>query len=278
MANNILTTTDELAAMLADKNCLAVYSRSIHGDPGGARRDYLAAHIPGSLYIDLDDELADRSDLTRGRHPLPTCEQFAQVLVKHGIGREHTVVVYDDSNGSQAARLWWMLRWIGSERVSLLDGGLLKWQSENRPVESGLGQKLSPPAEPFSAHCNDGIVASITQVENVIHAGTKLLDARSPERFSGEHEHIDKRAGHIPGAINLPFSGNMNGVPPVFRSASELRARFDELGIKAGDDVIAYCGSGVTACHTLMALELAGIHGAKLYPGSWSEWIERHTD
>jgi thiosulfate/3-mercaptopyruvate sulfurtransferase len=272
---NLISTTETATKML-EPLCILIYSRSIHGEPGGALRDFLAAHIPGSLYLDLDDELADRSDPKRGRHPLPTPEQFAEVLSRHGIGREHTIIVYDDSNGSQAARLWWMLRWIGCERVALLDGGLLQWQFENRPVESGLGRVLPPPQAAFAATCDSSMVATLEEVEQVAKCDTLLIDVRSAERFRGEAEHIDKRAGHIPDALNIPYSGNLEGMPLHFRAATELEAHYRSAGIVIGTPVICYCGSGVTACHTLLALELAGIARAKLFPGSWSEWIERY--
>lgn len=271
-----LISTEALQGVLYDERVIVVYSRSIHGNLGGAYTDFLKAHIPRSIFMDVDTELADRSDPRRGRHPLPTPEAFIGALSARGIGPEHWVVVYDDSNGSQAARLWWMLRWIQHEAVSLLDGGLLKWQAEQRDVESGSERKLPPPRTTFAVATNDSMIATIAEVERAEFGGSILLDARSAERFAGNNETIDWRAGHIPGALSSPFAVNLHGMPPTYKSAGELQQRFAAAGITQSKNIICYCGSGVTACHTLLALELAGIAGAKLYPGSWSEWIETH--
>ena len=234
------------------------------GEPGAGERGYLAGHIPGAAFLDLDRDLADPPG-ERGRHPLPDTERFQAAARRAGISNGSSVVAYDQAGEGGAARLWWLLRHHGHANVAVLDGGLGAW------VEAGGDLSTTvEPVEPgdFVVRPGDLGVAALDEV-----AGAPLLlDARAPERYRGEVEPIDPVAGHIPGARNLPFAD----LAPQgkFRSPEELRRRFAEVG--AGDaDAVAYCGSGVTAAVLVLAAEAAGIRAPRLYPGSWSEWSRR---
>jgi thiosulfate/3-mercaptopyruvate sulfurtransferase len=240
-------------------------------DPARRGRDaYLLGHIPGAVFLDIDRDLSapgGRPGGPNGRHPWPSPEQVAQVMGAAGIGPETRVVAYDDQAGAVAARLWYLLRAHGHEAVAVLDGGFPKWQAEGRPVEAGV-TRVEP--APFEARLAANVVVTKEEVRRLA-PGALILDARAPERFRGEVEPVDPRPGHIPGARNAPFSANLTreGVP-VFRSAEELRAHYAELGAVEQEPIV-YCGSGITACHDLLALDLAGLRG-RLYAGSWSEW------
>jgi thiosulfate/3-mercaptopyruvate sulfurtransferase len=226
-----------------------------------ARQKYDEGHIPSAVFVDLDRDLAQPGG--PGRHPFPTEEAFARLLGQLGIGPRTHVVVYDDASGSIAARLWFMLRVHGHERASLLDGGLKAW------VEAGLPlSKEEPrvaPVPPPALKLDRSRVLDRSQVEK--RGKAALLDARAPERYRGEIEPIDERAGHIPGALNAPFAANLTAAQR-FRPPAELRKLYEVYG----SDVIVSCGSGVTACHDAFAIELAGLPPARLYVGSWSDW------
>ena len=245
-------------------------------DPLG---DHDAAHIPGSRYVDLATELAGPGEPARrpgsrdaaGRHPLPDPDVFAATATGWGAGPETAVVVYDDSGGMAAARLWWLLRWIGHDAVRLLDGGLAAWRAAGGPVESGSDEAAVPSATPLVAR--PGSMPTVTAAEIVAGGVGVLIDARAAERYRGEVEPVDPVAGHIPGARSVPTAGNL-AADGTFRSPGELRARFEGAGVVEGEPVVAYCGSGVTAAHELVALEVAGLGArASLYPPSWSGWI-----
>jgi thiosulfate/3-mercaptopyruvate sulfurtransferase len=268
-----LVSTSELAFLFSDPSLVIADLRwdSASPDPGVVA--YRQGHIPGAIYVDLDTDLSDRSDLSRGRHPLPDPAIFAGTLTRLGIGRDTMLVVYDDKAGSLAARLWWMMRWIGGPAARVLDGGFAQWVKEGGTVETGAGPKILPAAKPVVPNPHPEMVASISDVET-LESNTLLLDARAPERYRGESEDLDARAGHIPGARNAPWRENLvDELSQCFRSSSGLRMRFEQVGVAEGKDIICSCGSGVTACHNLLALELAGFPGARLYPGSWSEWV-----
>jgi thiosulfate/3-mercaptopyruvate sulfurtransferase len=206
-----------------------------------------------------------------GRHPLPGKEAFAAALGALGIDNTTQVVAYDQASGAFAARLWWMLRWVGHQRAAVLDGGFDAWLSGGRPLESGPRQA---PLRRFLLQAEGQRTVTSQEVLAATQRRDRLIvDARAPERFSGQVEPLDTVAGHVPGAINAPFTANL-GVAGRFLPAAELRRRWLQiLGGKAPQELIAMCGSGVTACHNLLALEVAGLPGASLYPGSWSEWI-----
>ena len=234
--------------------------------PTGRER-YDAGHLPGASYLDVDDDLAAPPGLG-GRHPLPDHERFVDAVRRAGISRGSTVVVYDDGPATAAARLWWLLRDHGHDDVLVLDGGLAAWTAAGRPVSTA-----PVVAEPGDWDGEPGHlpVVSADEIEAVARDGL-LVDVRAAERFRGEHEPIDPVAGHIPGAVNAPLTGNTDEVGR-FLPADELRRRFEALGAGGGGPVAAYCGSGVTATQTLLALRLAGFPDAALYPGSWSGWI-----
>lgn len=234
------------------------------------RDAYLAGHVPGAVFLDVDGELAGPKGWGPGRHPLPPPELFAAVRARAGIDDRTHVVAYDDDGGSRAARLWWLLEHHGHQgRVSLLDGG---WQaylaaggpSDTEPVQLSVATALVRQGRGRRVVTADEI-AALAPGEAV------LLDARAHARFTGEIEPVDPRAGHIPGARSAPYTGNLAAPGGVFLGDDELRARYAALGVKPGARVIVYCGSGVTACHTLFALARVGVEG-ELYEGSWSDW------
>jgi thiosulfate/3-mercaptopyruvate sulfurtransferase len=236
------------------------------GDPGAGEGLWREGHIPGASYLDVDRDLADPPG-ERGRHPLPGVERFEAAARRAGIGQDALVVAYDEAGEGGAARLWWLLRHLGHGNVAVLDGGLRGWREQggelragDERVEPGDFRARSPSMNPAGA-------------DELGSGGPLLLDARVPERYRGEVEPIDPVAGHIPGAVNVPF---MELAPEGrFLPPEELRARFEAAGVTSGDDAVAYCGSGITACVVVLAAEVAGIGPARLYPGSWSEWSGR---
>ena len=235
------------------------------GDPHG-HGHYLEAHLPGALFVDLATELAAPARPERGRHPLPPLEQFQAAVRRWGINEGDVVVAYDDSGNMSAARLWWMLRNAGFAEVYLLDGGLAAWRGAGLPVQGGTVQ-----AVPGTITLRDGEMPAIDAAAAGSWAGHGvLLDARAGERYRGEFEPVDPRAGHIPGALSAPTTENVDA-SGRFLPAEALRRRFAGLGVSGDAPVAVYCGSGVNAAHEVAALELAGIRAA-LYPGSFSEW------
>lgn len=267
-----LISTAECASHLADTNWAIVDCRSTLGDPERGRRDYKQAHIPGALFADLEHDLSGPIvPGVTGRHPLPKIEDFVHTLGNWGIDEHVQVVVYDDSGGMMAARLWWMLRWLGHTAVAVLDGGWPRWQSEGRP--SRADREVRSPRT-FIAHPRHDLLADAAEVVGLSDDPTvRLIDARAGERYRGEVEPIDARAGHIPGAVCAPYGENL--LPDgTFRPADVLRERFSAiLGDVPATSAIFYCGSGVSAAHNLLALAHAGLGDARLYAGSWSEWI-----
>ncbi len=239
------------------------------GDHGVDRpADYRDGHIPGAVFVDLHTDLAGPRRPGTGRHPLPDPEAFAASMAGLGIGDRTRVVAYDDAGGSIAARLWWMLDVTG-HGAALLDGGLRAWAG---PLETGFETPKAGTAFTARPWPRD-LVVDVDDVERVRHdPAMALLDARAPQRYRGESEPLDTRAGHIPGARNATWRENLDPATDRFRSPDELRAWFASLGADRAGEVVASCGSGVTACHEIVALRLAGI-AARLYPGSWSEWI-----
>jgi len=241
--------------------------------PAAGRRAWEAGHIPGAQYADLDRDLAApvSPDGTGGRHPLPDPNQFAETAKNWGINPATTVIAYDDIGNAVAARLWWLLRWLGHKRVAVLDGGLHGW------IENG-GELTVEPRMPargtFAANPGAQPVIDVAQVQaDLEHDKLVLLDARAADRFAGRHEPIDHHAGHVPGAVNAPFNDNLDA-DKCLRPAEELQAYYRALiADRPMESVACMCGSGVTACHTLLALEAAGMRGAALYVGSWSDWI-----
>ena len=253
-----LVSADWLSAHL-DAEDLLVIDLRWYLDGRSGRDGYLAGHIPGAVFVDLERDITGRDG--PGRHPLPNREQFQEAMREAGVEPESGVVVYDDQGGYSAARLWWLLRYFGHPLVAVLDGGLLAWQGslEREPA--------APPRGSFWAAVPDQTMVVDRDHVRTAHRAA-LFDARAPERYRGETEPIDAKAGHIPGARNVPWRSNL-GADWRFLPADQLRRSY--AGAK-GREVIAYCGSGVSAGVDLLALELAGIVGAKLYEGSWSDW------
>jgi thiosulfate/3-mercaptopyruvate sulfurtransferase len=239
--------------------------------PAAGRTAFLAAHIPGARFADLNADLAGPVTATSGRHPLPPPEVFAARLGFLNVGDESQVVAYDDSNGSFAARAWWMLRWLGHLDVAVLEGGFQAWTAAGGALESGDAR---PGTRHFTPRLDSEAVLSGAQVAAALRDSQRMLvDARASERYAGTVEPIDAVAGHVPGAINSPFTQNL-AADGRFLPASELRRRWQQrLAGRSPEKLIAMCGSGVTACHNLLSLEVAGLPGGKLYAGSWSEWI-----
>jgi thiosulfate/3-mercaptopyruvate sulfurtransferase len=274
--NEMLMQPDKLSDLLGRPELVIVDCRFDLLKPAAGRLAWEAGHIPGAYYADLDRDLAGPRTSQSGRHPLPDPEAFANLLGSWGVTPASLVVAYDASGGAIAARLWWLLRWVGHERVALLDGGYQDWQAAKLP-DARTHPHLHAgryPVKPGSMP-----VLSTDQVQEGLRSGTLLLvDARDAQRFSGAAEPIDFRAGHIPGAINRPFQTNLDALGH-FRAPSDLEDSFSLLPLNADQHLACMCGSGVTACHNLFALELAGVApGAlerpSLYAGSWSEWIQ----
>ncbi len=246
-------------------------------NPAAGYNAYLAGHIPGARYADLNRDLAAPVTPASGRHPLPEPETFAATLDEWGIGNGTQVIAYDESNGMFAARAWWMLRWLGHRAAAVLDGGFKAWLAAGGTVASGEDRAVpanAPSAGRFVPRIDSSVLVGADEVAQVVlDARHLVVDARAAERFRGAVEPIDAVAGHIKGAVNHPFTGNLE-TDGRFLPPSVLRRRWEErLGGRAPGNVVAMCGSGVTACHNLLSLEAAGLPGAKLYAGSWSEWI-----
>lgn len=276
MTYSLLISTDELALHLDDSNWAVIDCRFDLNNPDKGRREYLDAHIPGAVYAHLDDDLSGPIvPGETGRHPLPDPDVFAARLSRWGIDQETQVVVYDDAAGLYAGRLWWMLRWLGHDAVALLDGGWQQWVKEVRPT---LGGEDTRPPRTFVPHVRADMVADVDEVLGSLENDEfVLVDVRDESRFSGEVTGLDPVGGHIPGAISAHYSHNLTP-DGKFKPAEELRAHYEELlaDPDAGvvpEDIVFYCGSGVSAAHDLLAMELAGLGTHRLYVGSWSHWI-----
>ena len=266
----LLVTPEELQAHLDDPHWIVFDTRHELTDPARGPKVYAEGHIPGAHFIHVDQDLAGHHTGTNGRHPLPEPAAFAAVLNERGLEPYSQVVIYDDMGGNYAVRLWWMLRWLGHERVALLDGGFPRWLAEKRPVST---ETPAPRKGSFLPRPRLGATVDAPFLERFSRdPSIRLIDARAGERFRGEQETIDPVAGHIPGAVNRFWKSNLEA-DGRFKAPQALRAEFHQLlaGVDPGQ-VVHSCGSGVTACHNLFAMELAGLPGARLYPGSWSEW------
>lgn len=266
-----LVSTAELAAQLANPDWVVFDCRFTLTDPRAGRNAYQTSHIAGARYADLNGDLSAPVTMQSGRHPLPDAERLCAKLGAWGVGAHTQVVVYDDSYGSMAVRLWWLLRWLGHDNVALLDGGLPKWMREKRAMSADLP---NPIPQTFPCTINACVSVDALEVDRArLSTAHRLIDARPEQRFTGEHEPLDAVAGHIPGAVNWVFEENLD-MDGTLLPPEELRENY--LRVMAGVDprnVIHTCGSGVTACHNLLAMEVAGLTGSRLYPGSWSEWI-----
>jgi thiosulfate/3-mercaptopyruvate sulfurtransferase len=266
-----LIGANDLDGLVRERDVLVVDCRFDLADPARGARDYAQGHIPGAVYADLNRDLSDLSKHGLGRHPLPEGKAFSAVLGLWGWTPGIPVVAYDDASGAHAARLWWMLRLIGARDVSVLDGGLAAWKAAGLPLDAEIPAR--EPAQVAVEFESTKIVYTDQLQQMLQNPQFLLLDARAAPRFRGEVEPIDPVAGHVPGARNRPFSENL-AVDGRFKPAANLRAEFQALlGTHAPGDVINMCGSGVTACHNLLAMEYAGFRGARVYAPSWSGWI-----
>lgn len=269
--SSLLISVDQLAARLQDPDLRIFDVRHDLNDHGLGRRAFAAGHIPHARFLDTEVELSAPKTGKNGRHPLPERDAFAGLMAAHGVTPASSVVVYDASGGAFAAHVWWMLRWIGVDRVSVLDGGWPAWAAAGLPQTQGEAQALAPIAAK-AAPSLVGAVDAQGVLANLQAPTFTVVDARAAARYRGEMEPIDPVAGHIPGALNRPNTDNV-GADGRFKSAESLRAEFTAvIGERAPDEIVHQCGSGITACHNLFAMELAGLSGSRLYPGSWSEW------
>jgi thiosulfate/3-mercaptopyruvate sulfurtransferase len=271
-----LVSADELAALLADAVSGGTPVRVLDvrwslGGPAGLPL-YEAGHIPGAVYVDLDTELARHSEPHEGRHPLPTVEDFQSAARRWRISTGETVVVYDDWNGLAAGRAWWLLRYMGVENVRVLDGALSAWTAAGHPLATGSEDRMSVTLGTITLSAGNEPVLTADDAAALAETGV-LLDARAGERYRGETEPIDPRAGHIPGAISAPTSENLDDTGR-FLDAETLREHYEALGVSVDRAVGVYCGSGVTAAHDALALTVAGFRPA-IFPGSWSAWANQ---
>jgi thiosulfate/3-mercaptopyruvate sulfurtransferase len=266
----------ELAAQIDNPQWAVIDCRFDLQQPAWGREAWARGHIPGAQYVDLDRDLSGARAPGSGRHPLPRPQVLAATFGRCGIDSSVQVIAYDQAAGMYAARLWWLLRWLGHSSVAVLDGGLAAWERAGLPLSAAHSPRAP---RTFTARLEAGMAASGDQVAAALEQGALasgrmlLVDARGADRFAGENETLDAVAGHVPGARNHPFVSNQRA-DGRFLEAEELRRRWQAtLAGGSAEAVVAMCGSGVTACHNLLALEIAGLPGARLYGGSWSEWI-----
>jgi len=271
-----LIEPSELAAHTSDPDWVVVDCRFELARPDWGASAYAQEHVPNALYAHLDRDLSGPVTSTSGRHPMPSVEAFSATVRRLGIDENVQVVAYDQGTGAYASRLWWLLRWAGHSQAAVLNGGFAAWQQAGLPVSQQSGVRQLRRFVPGGAR---GHVVTTAELQKLQAAGgltrgeRTLIDARGADRFAGQNETLDPVAGHVPGAINHPFMRNLDA-QGRFLPAETLRSLWlDTLQGQAPSNVIAMCGSGVTACHNLLALERAGLPGAQLYAGSWSEWI-----
>lgn len=271
--SQLLVKADELATHLGDPSwCIFDCRHDLRQTEYGAQA-YARGHIPGAQFMHLDRDLSGPTTGRNGRHPLPDPQMLADKLSRCGVGVNTQVVAYDNEGGIFASRLWWLLRWLGHKNVAVLDGGLAGWKRAKLMLEPGA--PLVTP-EPFVLRMDGTGDMSVDTEFILAHLGAAdmlMVDARSPARFRGENESLDPVGGHIPGAVNRFYADNLDDEGCYFKPAAQLRKEFQALlGARPAHQVVQQCGSGVTACHNMLAMELAGLAGSKLYAGSWSEW------
>jgi thiosulfate/3-mercaptopyruvate sulfurtransferase len=268
--SSTLVSAEELARHAGDADWRIFDCRHDLRDTAYGEKAYAKEHIPGALFLHLDRDLSGATNGKNGRHPLPDPEVFAARMAACGVGPQTQVVAYDNEGNAFAARLWWLLRWIGHEKVAVLDGGLAGWRRAKQPMSAEVPKFPAaqlPVRKSVETVDADFVQSALGKPEML------LLDARSEERFAGQNETLDPVGGHIPGAVNRFFMDNLDDAGVYFKSVEELREDFDALLRGRGPEaVIQQCGSGVTACHNILAMEVAGLKGSRLYPGSWSEW------
>jgi thiosulfate/3-mercaptopyruvate sulfurtransferase len=259
-----LITVDELDGVLGDADVRVLDCRWYLGEPFRGVAEYRLGHIPGAMYASLDDDLSGSEG--PGRHPLPSPEAFGETLARFGITPSTRVVAYDDRGGAIASRLWWMMTDQRHDNTSVLDGGLQSWTGAGHilSTDENVPPQGRYPTRPWKGVADKNAVVSMSD-------DAVLIDARSEDRYRGDEEPVDPKAGHIPGAISLPQADNLAS-DLSFLSPTDLRSRYEQAGVDDSKPVIAQCGSGVTACHNILAMEVAGFERPKLYVGSWSDW------
>lgn len=254
---------------LGNADVVIVDCRFALGKPDAGREAYAAGHLPGAVYIDLERDMSGPVTEHGGRHPLPDLGTFTLKLWKAGVADTSTVIAYDDQGGAMASRFWWMMHFLGHDQTVVMDGGFTKWQEAGLPVTDAVPQ---PAQRSFKPHVRNRLLVSMNEVkERLGRPGTVLIDSREAPRYRGEAEPIDRVAGHIPGAVNAFWKDSL-GADGLWQPAAAQRERFAPL-VDGADEVIVYCGSGVTACPNVLALKMAGYDNVKLYGGSWSDWI-----
>ncbi len=269
--SDILITAIALRSRLQDGQTLRIFdARHDLMNYSWGHDVYLQGHIPGAIFLDHETELAAEKTGSNGRHPLPNRDEFAALIAQKGVHIDDAVVIYDNDNMMFAAHLWWMLRWLGFENVQILSGGFKAWRAIEGEIETGEAPALAP--QQWTPRESLVRLVTVDAVErNLAAPEFTLLDARAPARYRGEEEPMDAVAGHIPGALNRPFALNLDA-EGYYKSAEQLREEFSAL-TSSPEQIVHQCGSGITACHNALAMEIAGLKGSGLYAGSWSEWI-----
>jgi thiosulfate/3-mercaptopyruvate sulfurtransferase len=271
MIYKTIISADELRKNIDNKDFIIFDSRCDIKDQGYGIDSYTEGHIPNSIFVDIDNDLACEKQPGTGRHPLPNVDMFCEKLSHWGMSNNKQVVIYDDAGGAFAGRMWWMMKWLGHDLVAVLDGGVNSWVKEgNKLVTSPTIFEKSY----FEPNVRNDMIAQVSDVEEAqFKMNTILLDARSKERYDGLNDPVDPVAGHVPGAISHPLGNNLDRTSK-FRSKEELIHNFGKISQELNTkEIISMCGSGITACHNILALEISGIKNVKLYVGSWSEWI-----
>jgi len=272
MTYTTLIDASELARRISDPNWIVIDCRHDLANADAGRNAYASGHLPGAQFAHLDQDLSDKkagpNGEFRGRHPLPERARFVETLRRWGVNQDSQVIAYDAQGGMFAARLWWMLRWVGFGAIAVLDGGLATWTAAGLPLSTEIDERAG--GNVVEKQTLVATVDASRLLMNLTQPELTVVDARAPDRFRGENETLDPVGGHIPGAKNRFFKDNLQA-DGRFKPADQLRAEFQTL-IASPEISVMQCGSGVTACHNLLALDVAGLPGAALYPGSWSEW------
>jgi len=271
MSYKTIISAEDLIKNIKNKEFMVFDCRCDIKDASYGIDQYTEGHIPNAVFVDIDNDLANKKTSTSGRHPLPDPKILAEKLSNWGMSNTKQVVIYDDAGGAFAGRMWWVLKWLGHEKTALLDGGLGAYMAAGGKLTSEITASENAS---FDISINDSMHATLQEVEDAQYRMDKLIiDARSKERYLGIKDMVDPIAGHIPGAISHPLGVNLNKTG-CFKSAEELKLQFSKiLGDTKSEDIISMCGSGITACHNILAMEIAGVKNVRLYVGSWSEWI-----
>ncbi len=272
MTYQTIISVEDLNKNISNQDWFVFDCRFLLKDPEGGLKKFNQGHIPGAQFADMDKDLASPMTATTGRHPLPDPNELIKKLQSWGISNSSQIICYDDMSGAFAARMWWLLKWLGHNDVAVLDGGIDKWTANGLTVETDVQQRT---AGSFSGQANNDMWVVVGFIQKELEQNKiNLLDARSSERFTAKDSKTDPVAGHVPGAMSFPFAENLSK-QGVFLSADELKNRFAPMVVNAKDkEAISMCGSGVTACHNLLAMSIAGLPITRLYVGSWSEWIK----